>query len=212
MSVTHKPDMSRRRFLRYGLGVGIGFGLVGAGSLAKDGEPYVTVPRALAPEDFSARCIRCGACVQVCPTRALAQRDLSLRFTLTGVPMLTGVRGGCTAWKDACKKCAEACPSGAISASQELDLRWPGLATFDPGQCTNCMACFRACPREGAVLFPNPAGGAPFTKEQDIPFELKIVNSPLKPYINPACCVGCGNCVARCIPKIMYLVPTTARL
>ena len=207
MALPEIPNPSRRKFLRYGVGVGLGFTFVAAGNFSSGTKEFITVPRALPNDEFVARCIRCSACVQVCPTRALAQRDLSLNFKLIALPFLEASKGGCSAWNDGCSKCAEVCPSGAINKEQPLDKFKPALVVFDEKDCTNCMACFRACPVPGAVLFPNPQGGEAFDKEEAIPFQLKVESSPYKPFINGEKCVGCGRCVSKCIPRIMVLVP-----
>lgn len=202
-----RPLKSRRNFLRYGLGLGLGFGVAALGSLSPL-QASVLPPRALPLENFIARCVRCGACVQACPHKALAQQDLSLDIRSIGLPYIQARRGGCTAWKDGCKLCAEVCPSSALNPGAELKLSKPGLVVFEEKLCTNCMACFRACPIEGAILFPNPTGGKAYRKEHDIPFELKLVTSAYKPYIDTKLCVGCGLCVPQCIPKIMSLSPS----
>lgn len=153
--------------------------------------------------------MRCGACVQVCPTRALAQLDISPNFRNVGLPYIQAKNGGCEAWVNGCRICAEACPSGALNPSLPLTNEKLAVACFNPLDCTNCMLCIRFCPVEGAVYFPNPAGGKPWTRknEREIPPELNSALSPLKPRIDKNLCVGCGICVARCIPQIMRLTP-----
>jgi len=81
-----------------------------------------------------------------------------------------------------------------------------GNVSIDRPPCVNCMACLRICPVKGAVLFPNPEG-APFVREEDIPTRLKLVNSPVKPYIDNSVCVGCGLCVNICPVTVMVLTP-----
>ncbi|MFL5435485.1 MAG: NADH-quinone oxidoreductase subunit NuoB [Myxococcales bacterium] len=56
-----------------------------------------------------------------------------------GLPVLDPSR-----CKDGCRACAEACPTGAISAEPALQL--------DLGRCLFCADCVQACP-EGAVSF-----------------------------------------------------------
>ncbi|MFL5453946.1 MAG: NADH-quinone oxidoreductase subunit NuoB [Myxococcales bacterium] len=56
-----------------------------------------------------------------------------------GLPVLDPSR-----CKDGCRACAEACPTGAISAEPALQL--------DLGRCLFCVECVQACP-EGAVSF-----------------------------------------------------------
>jgi len=172
---------------------------------------YVRPPGALRPREFTARCLRCSICVQVCPTKAIRLLDIGLDMKNISTPVIDTRFDGCIAWGEQCQLCAEKCPTGALSPVAEIQTHKIGLAGLDTPRCTNCMVCFRRCPIPGAVLFPNPAG-EPFRREKDIPLELKTVNSPLKPYINREKCVGCGLCVAHCIPKIMHLEPLEVRI
>jgi ferredoxin-type protein NapG len=153
--------------------------------------------------------MRCGACVQVCPTWALAQRDLSPDFRSIGVPYIQAKRGGCIAWENGCRICADVCPSKALNPAIELIGLRVAVARFPPSSCTNCLACLRRCPIDRAIFFPNPDGGAPWYRWQinSIPPNLKIAQSPIKPVIDETLCVGCGLCVAQCLHRIMYLAP-----
>jgi ferredoxin-type protein NapG len=197
---------TRRHFLGFGLAAGAGLTLAGLGSLPPE-RPFVRPPRALAGKNFAARCMRCGACVQACPARALVQLDLSRDFRNIGVPFLQARRGGCTAWQDGCRVCADVCPSGALAPS--LPLARLGVARFPEKLCTNCMVCLRRCPVPEAVYFPNPDGGPPWhrDREREIPVPIRTVHSPVKPVIDENLCVGCGICAAECIPKIIRISP-----
>ncbi len=199
---------SRRQIISFGLAAGVGVALSGLGALLP-AIPFVRPPYALAGNAFTARCMRCGACVQACPDKALAQRDLSPDFKNIGVPYLQALHGGCSAWQNGCRACAAACPSGALDAAMPIKGQRVGVARFTPSECTNCMVCLRRCPVEKAVYFPSPAGGEPWYKhnEREIPRELNTASSPAKPVIDEKLCVGCGICVAHCIPKIMRLDP-----
>ncbi len=200
--------ISRRQFIGLGIAVCAGAALAGAGSFLPVAW-FPRPPRALPGDDFAARCMRCGACVQACPTRALAQRDLSPDFRNIGVPYIQARLGGCEAWSNGCRICAEVCPSGALSPVADLAGQRLAVARFAPPDCTNCMVCLRRCPVPGAVYFPNPDGGTPWYREREaeIPVALKTVTSPIKPIIDESLCVGCGLCVAHCIPGIMRLAP-----
>ncbi|NJB68312.1 ferredoxin-type protein NapG [Desulfobaculum xiamenense] len=198
--------VTRRAFLRYGLEAGAMVGLVGGLSVLSVDAAYVRPPRALSPEAFTSRCMRCGVCVEVCPTRCLSLVDLTLDVRNMSTPEIAPRFGGCEAWATGCKACAEACPTGALDPLRQLADEKPGHADLEPNRCVNCMVCFIRCPVPGAVLFPNP-DGEPFTREQDIPTRLKLRTSPLKPYIDATRCVGCGLCVHYCPEHIMSLEP-----
>lgn len=201
-----KNGLSRRDFLRLGAEAATFAGIVGAvGVLPAEGR-YIRPPRALPEGDFSKKCMRCGACVQVCPEKALDLKDLTLDVKNMSTPVINTKFGGCRAWTDGCRRCAEVCPTGALDLQRPLQQERLATISIEPEECVNCMVCFRRCAIEGAVLFPNP-DGEPFTREKDIPLDLKLVNSPLKPYFDNSKCVGCGMCVAHCPPRVLKLHP-----
>jgi len=198
--------VSRRRFLRYGIEAVMAAGAVGGASLlARDGV-YVRPPGA--GPDFHRSCIRCGACIEVCPEHALKQLDLSFDFFNLGTPVLDCKRAGCIAWgktpsakhKPACTACMDVCPSKALDAKRF----GPSLGSvhIEEKKCINCMECFKVCPVPGALLFPNPEG-APFSDYRKIPVLIRYETSNLKPYVNNELCVGCGRCAAICPPLII---------
>jgi ferredoxin-type protein NapG len=201
-----KTGISRRRFLRYGLEAGAATALTGVLMMASTGKAYVRPPGALPETDFSRLCMRCGTCVEVCPTRALQQLDLSLDFKNLGTPVLNPDHGGCIAWGKECLRCVEACPTQALSGENPLTKQPLGRIRINEPICYNCMLCFRKCPIKGAILFPNPKGD-PFKEELGIPTDLIAPDSPLKPYIDDSLCTGCGLCVYYCPPKAMTLSP-----
>ena len=183
--------------------------LTGGLAMAGSGRTYVRPPGASPEKEFSRLCMRCGACVEVCPTRAVDQLDLSLDIKNLGTPVINPDEGGCVAWKEECLRCVDSCPTGALAKANPLTSQPLGRVRIIEQDCVNYMLCFRKCPIEGALLFPNPEG-APFTKERDIPVDLMSIDSPLKPFINDDVCTGCGLCVYYCPPKVMTLSPLNA--
>lgn len=198
--------MNRRAFLRYGLEAGLVAGVVYAVGVGSVRASHIRPPGSLAEEAFRSHCIRCGACVVECPGHALRQLDVSLDFSAIGTPVLYAKRGGCEAWLNGCSRCVTICPTGALRPFDREKTRLAKVVMKPVERCDNCMICFQRCPIPGAVLFPNPAG-LPFTREQDIPTQLKLRNVPQKPYFDTARCVGCGQCAAHCPPRILYLEP-----
>ena len=198
--------ITRRKFIKWGLEAGAATALVGGLSRLPTQRHYLRPPGAAKEANFHKKCIKCGACVEVCPTHAVQQIDLSLDIKNLATPLLNPDFGGCIAWRQDCLKCAKACPTDALAMPDVLKHLKLGNVTIDAPGCVNCMACFEECPIEGAVLFPNPKG-APFTREKDIPTRLKLVNSPVKPFIDNTVCVGCGLCIYRCPVKVLHLSP-----
>jgi ferredoxin-type protein NapG len=198
--------MNRREFFRYALEGGFMLGVAGAClAVSKDGK-YVRPPGAVREEYFFRKCLKCGVCVEVCPSRALDFVGLSWDLKNIGTVKLNARYGGCIAWKKPCLKCAETCPTGAIVKPSDIKSVRMGSAWVKEMECINCMMCFRECPLEGAILFPNP-NGEPFRRMQDIPSCLSGKDSLLKVYIDNSVCVGCGLCAYICPPKCIDMSP-----
>lgn len=200
-------NVSRRRFLRYTLEAGVVFGLVGTVHTLSQKGSYVRPPGSIQSEAFTATCIRCSICVEICPTNTIRLLDISRDFKNISTPVIDTEFGGCVHWQDPCLKCADNCPTVAIDKSCVTDSYQLGTVGLQTEKCVNCMVCFEQCPVEGAVLFPNPSGGKPYRRIEEIPVNIRLVHSQYKPYINMEKCVGCGLCVHYCPEKIMYLEP-----
>jgi len=201
-----RNKMSRRDFIKYGIEAAAMAGIVGGVASFPTRSDYIRPPRAVDASEFTSLCMRCGVCVEVCPTKAVSLLGLLLDVKNMSTPVIASEFGGCTAWRDGCNACSEACPTGALDPVLPLEKVKLGDVEIKHESCVNCMVCFNVCPVEGAVLFPNP-DGAPFKTHTDIPTLLKLVSSPLKPYIDNARCVGCGLCVHACPEKIMDHLP-----
>lgn len=203
-----KMAMNRREFVKYALEAGTMATLVGGFSVLSTSRTYVRPPGAVGV--LLRRCIKCGACIEVCPTRALQQADLTFDLKSLWTPVLNPRYGGCLAWSKECLKCVDVCPTAALERPRDLRQVKLGIVRIDREKCVNCMLCFQKCPIGGALLFPNP-DGKPFVREERIPTTLKLVNSPLKPYVNDTKCVGCGLCVFYCPVHVMALEPLPSK-
>lgn len=201
--------LTRRSFLKYSLQAGAAIGVCGGLSLRSSTASYLRPPGAGDGVELATHCIRCGNCVEVCPSKALEQKDICLDISNIGTPVLNPERGGCVAWKEPCLKCAQACPTAALDKRIPLGNQVLGTATIREEGCVNCMLCFEKCPVQGAVLFPNPQG-EPFTRPYDIPSKMKMKYAKTKPYINADLCVGCGLCAHYCPVKVIDVTPHVA--
>ncbi len=127
---------------------------------------------------FTAACIGCGLCAEVCPPRCIEF------YTRSGggevnTPYIDPRLSACIL----CGKCMEACPTDALEVipRQEIDM---GVAKIDRDTCYPwldrgvCGACVTVCPVGGKA----------------INFEFANIYRP----IVRAACVGCGLCVEIC--------------
>lgn len=205
-NIEQDHPLTRRKFLKYGVEIGLMTCVVGGISMLPSKAEYLRPPGAINENIFSKRCIKCGNCVQVCPSGALKQLDLCLDIKNVGTPVINTDFGGCIAWRKECLKCVEVCPTGALSNDFNLENQKLGMAHIDSKNCVNCMACIKECAIKGAVLFPNP-DGEPFKQVKNIPSYLNVSTSSLKPYIDSNLCIGCGVCAYYCPAKTIAMIP-----
>ena len=108
-------------------------------------------PPGSSEDDMMSQCIRCGVCVNVCPTRAIHPAGLGPDCDALWTPTLVPRLGYCDY---TCRRCGEACPTGAIPALTlpEKQLAVIGKAEIDERRCipwsqnTNCIVCQEMCP------------------------------------------------------------------
>lgn len=151
---------------------------------------WLRPPGAIAESALIEACIRCGACVEVCPADAIFALG-EAEGSATGTPAIDPDRAPCVVCDGL--QCTTVCPSGAL-----LPLVSPGdiamgvAEIYDPlcvrTQDESCTACVEACPLgESAIRL---AGDGP-------------------PMVIAAGCVGCGVCQFRCptTPKAIVIRP-----
>jgi len=195
-----EPGLDRRRFLGRSFGVAactLG-GVLALDRVAFGAAPdpgTLRPPGSRAEDELLDRCVRCGVCMQACPTNVI-QPDLS-PAVLSGLfaPELVLRLGGCD---PACTRCGEVCPTGAITPlTPEAKRAWVvGTAVVEPDRCArtqsvrtrpggsaeavageDCRACLDVCPYEAfePTLVPGRA-----------------------PQVIADRCTGCGLCELRC--------------
>ncbi|MFC1524994.1 4Fe-4S binding protein [Planctomycetota bacterium] len=147
--------------------------------------PLLRPPSAIQPESkFLAQCLRCGQCINVCPTSGLQPLMLGTATELSGFwsPILVPRIGPC---KYDCNLCGQTCPSKAIPKLELDEKRYAliGTAEIDENRCLvyskeqMCRVCYEQCPVPGKAIR---------LRKDKYPMVLNDL------------CIGCGNCEYTC--------------
>lgn len=190
----HAYDPSRRQALG-----ALGLAFAGAmlyplAPLAAQRNPSLIRPPGAQQPSFASACIRCSACVKVCPTGglqpALWEAGLDSIWTPTLIPRL----GYCDY---ACNACGRICPTSAIPLLA-LDLKRAtviGKAEIDRERClpwsgnTPCIVCEEMCPLSPKAVTLETAE---VTGTDGQPLTLQ------RPSVVRERCIGCGICEFKC--------------
>jgi len=212
-AVVDVPQLQRRKLVTsLAAGVGLVPLLRATPALAGEIDPrLVRPPGALDERHFLERCIRCGACMKVCPNNALHPTLIEGGLEALWTPVLVPRIGYC---EPSCVLCSQVCPTGAIweiSQAQKLGRLKPGngksageaggdpikigTAFYDQGRClpwsmaTECIVCEEWCPTSPKAVYLQTVQVA------DPKGEVKTVRQPR---VDPRLCTGCGACEFAC--------------
>ncbi len=96
-------------------------------------------PGVLNDDEFLSNCIRCGACIKVCPTNGLRPATMEYGIKNLGTPVLEGY------CKIYCLACIDYCPVEALKKVEVEEIKL-GNAYIDQLKCILCMRCYNECP------------------------------------------------------------------
>lgn len=181
-----RPDLlSRRSFLSWCLSGIIGSAVIARNAGAMPGNKFLLrPPHSPDEEEFLDLCVRCQACVNICPTNAL--QPLLLQSGLYGLwsPAIKPSIGECEV---DCNRCSTVCPTHAIVSfdlSTKYDLKI-GTAILSKDMCIpysdgkQCGKCIPEC----------PTAAIGFIEQNNLLFPSQI---------DFLLCVGCGVCQKIC--------------
>ena len=189
-------DPGRRQFLTATAAGAGSVLLLGAGWWNKLQPPRLIRPPGVHSEGaFLSSCVRCGACMNVCPTSGLQPALDEAGLAGLWTPQLKPRMGYC-AWQ--CTSCGQVCPTGAIPrlhlSTKRRDVI--GTAVIDRNRCLpwsqgkSCVVCQEVCPvpknaieLTGGKLVTTPDGLAEYL---------------VYPNVRADRCVGCGFCEFSC--------------
>ena len=156
--------------------------------------PFNRPVGSIVEKEFLKKCVRCGECMQVCPTNFIQPAIFQAGIEGFWTPVLNARLGYC---EFECKKCTEVCPTKAIEklTIEEKKEFKTGTAVVDRNRCYtyadgyNCAVCEEHCPvPDKSIRF----------REVDVwNFNGELVKVK-QIYVVPDKCIGCGHCENVC--------------
>jgi ferredoxin len=187
-------DPTRRQVLA-AMGASVmGVALAGVEPVTRREPPTMVRPPGATLTDFSALCIRCAACVRVCPTQGLQPSLFEGGLQNLMTPRLVSRLGYCSY---SCNACGQVCPTGAIpELSLEEKQHTPiGLARIDRDRCLPwaynipCIVCEEVCPVADKAIWLEEVEAV------DARGETVLLQ---RPQVVKELCIGCGICEYQC--------------
>ena len=165
---------------------------VAAGSSSKLLRP----PGIQSEQDFMARCVKCGKCIEACPYACLHAAG-PLEGTAAGTPCIDARAQACRLCADF--PCVAACPTDALRDVADKHDPHMGYARIDEQVCIahqgyRCEVCYRVCPLIDEAISIDFQG-----REND------AIHAKFIPVIDKGTCAGCGLCVERCAVSEPYV-------
>jgi MauM/NapG family ferredoxin protein len=187
-------DPTRRRVLAAMGASAVGVALAGVEPITQRQPGTMIRPPGATTTDFDSLCIRCGACVRVCPTQGLQLSLFEGGVQNVLTPRLVPRLGYCSF---NCNACGQICPTGAIPplVLEEKQQTVIGLASVDQDRCLPwayelpCIVCEEVCPVADKAIQLE---------------EVEVVNGQgetvilQRPRVVKELCTGCGICEYQC--------------
>lgn len=189
-----KADITRRGFIAGAVGAGCMVALGGATKLISQ-DSICRPPGGQNEQQFIGACIRCSKCIEVCPNGCIVPAALEDGLVNIRTPRLNFSQSasqlhGAMGWCDHCAeynngvaKCAEMCPSGALTLAEGSTFATMrlGVAHIETSWCLawmlkGCTLCKNACP-QNAISFDDHN----------------------RPVVDESKCNGCGSCEQACV-------------
>lgn len=155
---------------------------------------YRLRPPAAEEKALLSACVRCGACLRVCPTHGLQPSLTESGIEGVWTPILIPRMGPC---EYACTACGQVCPTGAIPRVT-FETKWAapiGKAYVNPSLCIpwsgrgECIVCEEMCP------LPDKAIKLQEVAISGMSGATRMAQAPV--VIHEAC-IGCGLCESKC--------------
>ena len=153
-------------------------------------------------EYISDKCVRCGICIDICPTESLGLGPvLPIARGLVDMEYVNIHDKSCVL----CGLCATACPFEAmefkIDSKNIKDLEeyphWKHTASIDNEECIFCKACEIACPQDA------------ITVKRDFPKRSYLVIGEIE--VDQDKCIYCGICEEMCPPEAISITRKTPK-
>jgi polyferredoxin len=187
-------SIPRRQALASVAAIAIGVGLLRLAPVLGSSERLALRPPGTSESDLRNKCIRCGECINVCPTGALQAGTSNAGYDGLWTPVLIPRHGYCDY---SCRRCGEVCLTEAIPNLSLDEKRQAviGKAEIDRNRCIpwadqqNCIVCQEMCPLpEKAIEL----------KEVTVTNSEGYETTVLQPEVIEERCTGCGICEHQC--------------
>ncbi|PKO12402.1 MAG: hypothetical protein CVU39_24140 [Chloroflexi bacterium HGW-Chloroflexi-10] len=193
-AVSMPYDPTRRQALLVMGSAVVGTALTGVEPILKRQPADLIRPPGARITDFEKLCIRCSACINVCPTQGLQPCLTEGGWQNLLTPKLMPRLGYCNY---NCTACGTVCPTGAIPLLSLVTKQTTviGLARVDRNRClpwsyaTNCIVCEEACPLPDKAIHLEEVEGIDSEGNSIL---LK------RPVVVRTLCIGCGMCEQQC--------------